>query len=91
MLNSKVCESATISQRSINDDDKDRDEKRDRFDRALILCEKETILINFRCLRLSCSHDSRNEVVKVTFYSNVCMFVRDIHRLYCFLPVLVDS
>ena len=40
MLNSKVCESATISQRSINDDDKDRDEKRDRFDRALILCEK---------------------------------------------------
>ena len=50
MLNSKVCESATISQRSINADDKDRDEKRDRFDQALILCEKETILINFRCL-----------------------------------------
>ena len=28
MLNSKVCESATISQRSINDDDKDIDEGR---------------------------------------------------------------
>ena len=27
MLNSRVCESATISQRSINDDDKDIDEE----------------------------------------------------------------
>ena len=89
MLNSKVCESATISQRSINDDDKDRDEKRDRFDRALILCEKETVLINFRCLRLSCSHDSRS--VKVSLDRSVCMFVRDPHRLWCFLTVLVES
>ena len=86
MLNKEVCESATISQRSINDDHKERDERRDRFDRALMLCEKETILINFACLWLSCSSLS-----KVLSSASACMIVSDVHRLCCILSVLVSS
>ena len=45
MLNSKVCESATISQRSINDHDKDIDE------------EERSLLSGVGTMRKKCNFD----------------------------------